>query len=180
METDPSRWLEMPFYDKYTGRSYLVGVGRDTPGNRVQVKSYRDIIDEYRVHPEPKSLDHTGRPCSRSSIGLLVRRPVQVASLTYIGKESNALEQVELGLIHSLDEVRLSYPEPGASWWEIVVLPELRKVPLKTLVAATGLGERQVRYILAGKRRPGPEAAEMLLEQLPDPPDGSRHGPVPT
>ncbi len=54
--------------------------------------------------------------------------------------------------------------------------PELRKVPLKTLAAATGLCERQVRYILGGKRRPGPEAAEMLLEQLPDPPDALRHG----
>ena len=89
------------------------------------------------------------------------------------------LEHVELGLIHSLDEVRLSYPEPGASAWELVVLPELRKLPLKTLVAATGLGERMVRYILDGTRRPGPEAAEMLLEQLPDPPDALRNGLAP-
>ena len=68
-------------------------------------------------------------------------------------------------------------PNRGASWWDVVVLPELRQVPLKTLVAATGLGKRQVRYILDGKRRPGPEAAEMLLEQLPDlPPEALRHG----
>ena len=33
-----------------------------------------------------------------------------------------------------------------------------------------------MRYILGGKRRPGPEAAEMLLEQLPDLPDALRHG----
>ncbi len=70
----------------------------------------------------------------------------------------------------------MSYPEPGASAWELVVLPKLRQLPLKTLVAATGLGERMVRYILDGARRPGPEAAEMLLEQLPDLPDALRHG----
>ena len=128
------------------------------------------------MHPEPKSLDHIGHPCGRGSLGLLGRRPVQLGSLIYIGKESNALEQVELGLIHSLDEVRRSYPEPGASWWEVVVLPELRKVPLKTLVAATGLSERSMRYILDGERRPGPEAAEMLLEQLPDLPKALRDG----
>ncbi len=57
-----------------------------------------------------------------------------------------------------------------------MVLPKLRQLPLKTLVAATGLGERMVRYILDGTRKPGPEAAEMLLEQLQDPPDALRDG----
>jgi hypothetical protein len=40
-EKDPSRWLEMPWFDKYSGRSYRIGVGRATPGDRYQVKSYR-------------------------------------------------------------------------------------------------------------------------------------------
>jgi hypothetical protein len=57
----------------------------------VQVKSIRDVILEYRVHPEPKSLGPDGRPCGRATIGLLQRRPVRVGAIVYIGKESNAL-----------------------------------------------------------------------------------------
>ena len=155
-EKDPTAWLEMVWYDKYSGEVYRIGIGRDTPGDRVQVKSYRDIILEYRVHPEPKSLDSSGVPCHPGSRGLLSRRPVQVGSITFIGKESNAFEQVAQGLVHSRAEVQPTYHPPQLAAWDLVFLPAIRLITLERLVAATGLGSRAIRYLWKGQRRPSP------------------------
>jgi hypothetical protein len=161
-EKDPARWLEMTWYDKYSGRSYRIGVGRDTPGDRVQVKSYRDVILEYRVHPEPKSLDADGKPCDQASRGLLTRRPVQLGSLVYIGKESNALEQVGQGLVHSRQDVQPTYQQPQLAAWDLIYLPAIRRIPVKRLETVTGLGTRVIRYYWKGQRRPSPRAEAIL------------------
>src|SRR5439155_10561229 len=108
-EKDPARWIEMSWYDKYSGRPYTIGVGRDLRPDRVQVKSYRDVLDEYRVHPEPKSLGPDGRPCDRATVGLLSRRPVRAGTASYIGKESHRHEDVEQGLVHRVADVRTTY-----------------------------------------------------------------------
>jgi hypothetical protein len=153
-ERDPTKWLTMPWFDKYSGRQYAIGVGRDTPGHVVQVKSYRDVILEYRIHPEPKSLDAEGKPCDQASVGLLARRPVQLGSLVYVGKESNQFEQVSLGLLHSRKEVQPAYHPPQLTAWDLIYLPAIRRVPLKQLVARTGLGSRAIRLIWKRQRRP--------------------------
>jgi hypothetical protein len=162
-ENDPARWLGMTWYDKYSGQAYRIGVGRETPGNIVQVKSYRDVILEYRVHPEPKSLDAKGKPCNQASVGLLSRRPVQLGSLVYIGKESNAVEQVEQELVHSRKEVQATYQPPHLAAWDLIYLPAIRRIPLKRLLAVTGLGSRAIRYIWRGQRRPSP-AVQVILQ----------------
>jgi hypothetical protein len=171
-EKDPAKWLAMPWFDKYSGRQYAIGVGRETPGDVVQVKSYRDVILEYRVHPEPKSLDAEGKPCDQSSRGLLSRRPVQLGSLVYVGKESNQFEQVSQGLLHSRKEVQPAYQPPQLTTWDLIYLPVIRRVPLKRL---TGLGSRVIRYFWKGQRRPSPgmeavlraEAVRWAQEALP-------------
>ncbi|MBK6781761.1 MAG: hypothetical protein IPG75_19810 [Gemmatimonadetes bacterium] len=161
-EKDPNRWLAMPWYDKYSGKAYRIGVGRETPGDVVQVKSYRDIIEEYRVHPEPKSLDAEGKPCDQASRGLLRRRPVELGELVYVGKESNAFEQVGQGLIHSRRDVQPTYPPPQPGLWEVIFLPALRRVPLKRLKALTGVGSRLIRYWWKGQRQPTPDVEKQL------------------
>jgi hypothetical protein len=164
-EKDPSKWASMLWFDKYSGRAYRIGIGRDTPGDVVQVKSYRDVILEYRVHPEPKSLDGEGKPCDQASRGLLSRRPVQLGSLVYMGKESNALEQVAQGLVHSRAEVQPVYQPPQLTLWDLIYRPAVCKVPLKRLVALTGLTEREIRYYWTGKRRPPPAVEAQLWEE---------------
>jgi len=164
-EKDPTKWLSMVWFDKYSGQAYRIGIGRDTPGDVVQVKSYRDVILEYRVHPEPKSLDGEGKPCDQASRGLLFRRPVQLGSLVYIGKESNALEQVAQGLVHSRTEVQPLYQPPQLTLWDLIYRPAVCKVPLKRLVALTGLTEREIRYYWKGERRPPSEVEALLWEE---------------
>ncbi len=164
-ERDPTRWLDMEYTDRYSGAVYRIGVGRGTPGNRVQVKSIRDVIMEYRVHPEPKSVGSDGKPCGRATIGLLQRRPVHLGGVVYIGKESNALEQVEQGLVHDIAEVQPRLPAPGATEWDLVILPILKRIPLSRLVAVSQMSERHIRLLRQVKRRPSPELEVQLRRE---------------
>jgi len=42
----------------------------------------------------------------------LQRRHVRIEQIKYIGKESNIIEEVEVGLIHSPQGVYAEYPDP--------------------------------------------------------------------
>jgi hypothetical protein len=66
----------------------------------IYVKTYRDVLKEYRAHAETKSLAPDGTLCVGASMGLLQRRPVTRLYGAYVGKESNRLEEVDAGLIH--------------------------------------------------------------------------------
>ncbi len=161
-ETDPDRWLDMTWYEKYSGQTYRIGVGRETPGDRVQVRSYRDVILEYRVHPEAKSLDANGELCAQATCGLLQRRPVELGELVYVGKESNALEQVQQGLIHATADVRTTYQVSDKTLWDLVFLPAIRRIPLQQLAKATGRGIRLIRFWRKGERQPSLEMLALL------------------
>ena len=164
-ELDPSKWLEMTWYEKYSGQAYQIGVGRDTPGNLVQVRSYADVILDYRVHPESKSLDASGSPCGVASRGLLQRRPVDLGELVYIGKESNALEQVQQGLVHATGDVRTTYQVGEKTQWDLIFLPAIRRISRQQLADLTGRGIRLIRYWRKGQRRPSP-AMQLFLQDV--------------
>lgn len=161
-ERDPSKWLQMSWLDKYSGETYKIGVGRNTPTNMAQVKSYRDVIEMYRVHPEPKSLDAEGKPCDRRSIGLLRRRPVELGALDYVGKESHAVEEVSVGLVHDRLEVQPRFESAGHTLWDLVFVPALRRMSIHHLSKVTGLGTRQIRHIQQRKRGTTPEQQHVL------------------
>ncbi len=55
----------------------------------VTVKTYRDILREYATHPESKSADPTGGPCTRRTTGLLERRHVTVRTITHLSNPSD-------------------------------------------------------------------------------------------
>ena len=65
---------------------------------------------------------------------MLQRRYVRIDSITPIGKESNNLEGVEAGVIHSEQEVYTEYPDPRRDEWEMKVVPALWDVRLSRLV----------------------------------------------
>lgn len=74
-----------------------------------RVKTYGDVLREYEFHPESKCANSNGEVCTKQTIGLLQRRHVRIEKLTYIGKESNRLEDVESGLVHSQLSVYTEY-----------------------------------------------------------------------
>ena len=108
-ERDPGKWLSAGWMDRKTGRPLKVGTGPTLPPDTLRLKTFGDVLEEYRHHPEPKSLGPDGRPCDRQTVGLLSRRPLRIASLELIGKEANMIEDVEAGMVRRMEDVQLSY-----------------------------------------------------------------------
>ena len=134
-----------------------------------RVKSYRDVVEEYATHPEPKSAGPDGKPCGRSRRGLLRRRHVYAAyaaSIYNVGKESNFLEEVESGLLHDLDEVQEIYFDPRDDLWTKEILPILKRIPRAELARRAGVSERYIQLLRNGKRRPGNASAMRLIKLL--------------
>jgi hypothetical protein len=141
---------------QYTGNLYRVTTeGHHGTRTTARVKTYGEILREYEFHPESKCADAQGNPCGKQTIGLLQRRHVRIEKLKYIGKESNSLEEVESGLIHSEQSVYTEYPDPRRDEWQTKILPALRKIPLGTLME-TGLSRRMLIKARSGEVRPHP------------------------
>jgi hypothetical protein len=151
-EADPKRWDTLEWIDLYSGRTYpIVAAGHPSP-DAVRIKTYRDVLDLYGRHPEPKSIDHTGRPCSRASTGLLTRRPITASHICLIGKESNNLEHREAGLVGDLDLVLSTYDDPALDPWRTLVLPILAHFPTRRVAECAQIDRRTVQRILRGTR----------------------------
>jgi hypothetical protein len=153
---DPRQWRKLRWVDIYSGRRFAVTTSAGST-SAVRVKSYHDVIGEYRTHPEFKSLSPDRSAPSRESRGLLPRRTVRVGEVRCIGKESNRIEDVELGLVNKLDDVLTEYSDPTRERWERVVLPWLRSRPKDQVAKLTGISTRQIqRYkhgAMAGHRQ---------------------------
>jgi hypothetical protein len=76
--------------------------------DEVRVKTHRDVLNEFRTHPEPKSLGPDGRPCHRGTVGWLSRRPVTPTSITYTGPQRK-IEEAIVGLVTNPDELEQVY-----------------------------------------------------------------------
>ena len=103
-----------------------------------------------------------GKPCGKLTIGLLQRRHVRIEQIKYVGKESNSLEEVEAGLIHSPENVYTVYPDPRRDEWQTKILPALRKMPLSFLVKMSGLSRSTLIEVRAGRSRPHRKNQERL------------------
>lgn len=112
-EKDARKWLRLTWRDIHSGKRFEVGTGPLTPYWAVRVKSFRDVLETYATHPEPKSAAQDGTECGRATTGVLAPRGIHATSVVYVGKESNRMEDVDNGLIHSWDIVQHMYQK---SW----------------------------------------------------------------
>jgi hypothetical protein len=162
--TNPSDWLKRPWTDLYSHLRYRIGTGPTADARTVHVKTFGDVISEYATHPESKSGDVNGAPCTRSSTGLLTRRHVRVARVVYVGKEANRLEEeVDAGLIHSIDEVQAIYHDPDDDTWARDVRPLLKALRRADLARLAGITPRAIQLLRNGRRRPSPETETVLV-----------------
>jgi hypothetical protein len=129
------------------------------------VKTYGEVLREYEIHPESKCADATGRPCTKQTVGLLQRRHVRIEQIKYVGKESNSLEEVEAGLVHSAENVYTIYTDPRRDEWQTRILPALRRL-LPSILEESGLSPRMLRDTLAGRSRPYRRNRELLAVLL--------------
>jgi hypothetical protein len=166
-EKDPRQWLTKSWIDQYSGKEYrITTVGHHGDRQTARVKTYGDVLIEYEYHPESKCADANGDTCSKQTIGLLQRRHVRIEQIKYIGKESNSLEEVESGLIHSEQSVYTEYPDPRRDEWQTRILPALRKVPLARLVELSGLSRSTLIEIRAGRSRPHRKNKSLIVTIL--------------
>lgn len=164
---DPSKWPAMEWIDQYSGNHYRITTdGFHAQGDVARVKAYNDVLLEYEHHPESKCADENGNPCSKQTVGILSRRHVQIGRIRYIGKESNSLEDVEAGMVHSPENAYTEYPDSSRDEWEVEILPKLRELPLIQLVKETELSRRTLIDLRAGKSRPHPKNLEKIVEAI--------------
>lgn len=145
------RWI-----DQYTGKLYRITTN-GSHGSRLsaRVKTYGETVSEYAFHPEAKCADVDGNEGDKQTVGLLQRRHVAIDHIRYIGKESNRLEDVEAGLVHSELAAYTEYPDPRHDQWETQVLPLLKTVPASVVANMTSRSaERLCTRGMAGDRIP--------------------------
>lgn len=149
--------------DQYTGKSYgITTSGFHGDQHTARVKTYGDVIREYEFHAESKCDDVRGGPCMKQTVGLLQPRNIEIQEIRAIGKESNSLEEVESGLIHSPQNVYTEYPDPQRDEWQTKIIPALRNIPLQRLEKLSGMSRRALIYARVGRIRPHKKRQEIL------------------
>lgn len=166
-ESDSRRWLKMEWIDQYSGNKYRITTNGYF-GDRwnARVKTYGGVLTEYEFHPETKNADADGNPSGKQTIGLLQRRHVRIDQIKYIGKESNLIEDVESGLVHSETDIYTDYVDPRRDKWQTKILPVLKAIPLNQLVELSGMSPSALKDLRAGRSRPHGKNRDTLIEVI--------------
>jgi hypothetical protein len=164
-DSDPRKWLDKEWIDQHSKKRFRITThGYCGSRQTARVKTYGDVVTEYEFHPEAKCADALGNPCERQTIGLLQRRHIKIDLIKCIGKESNSLENVESGFVHSERNVYTEYVDPKRDEWTTKILPALKKARLKLLVKACRgqLSRRAIIELRAGRSRPHRKTHKLL------------------
>lgn len=168
-DSDPRTWLKKEWIDQRSKKRFLITTQGHYGSRQIaRVKTYGDVVTEYEFHPESKCADAFGERCQKQTTGLLQRRHVKIDLIKCIGKESNSLENVEEGMVHSDQSVYTEYADPNRSEWITKIQPALKKLPLHALVKACGerLSRRELIELKAGRSRPHRKTRELLVNIL--------------
>jgi hypothetical protein len=112
-----------------------------------------------------------GRLCCRCTRGLDVRNLLRgreekcfylTSPFIEPGKESNSLEEVEAGTIHSVQSVYTEYPDPRRDEWQTKIVPALKKLPVAAIIHLSGKSRSMLVRALAGRSRPRRKNQQLL------------------
>ena len=166
-EVNPAKWTQMKWIDQYSGRTFRISTSEHYSSRlTANVMTFGDVISEYEFHAEPKCADSQGNVCEKDTCGLLYRRHVLIDRIRFIGKESNELEEVDAGLIHSAADAYTEYVDPRRDEWETKIKPALKQIPLSRLCVETGFSRRTLINWRTGKSRPHPRNLLRLAKLL--------------
>jgi len=168
-DSDPRKWREKEWIDQHSKKRFRVTTQGCCGSKRTaRLKTYGEVVEEYEFHPEAKCADAGGSACDRRTTGLLQRRHIKIDQIKCIGKESNSLESVEEGMIHSQQNVYTEYVDPRRSDWITKIRPALKKGKLTVLVKECGkrLSRRELIELRAGRSRPHRKNQELLVAIL--------------
>jgi hypothetical protein len=164
-EINPRKWLKLNWINQYSnGNTFrITTAGHHGTRWSARVKTYGEVLEDYEYHPESKCADKEGNPCGKQTIGLLSRRSIQVGRIRFIGKESNSLEDVEGGLVHSEQNVYTEYPDASRDEWETTIRPALKIPRIDPLEKMSGMSRRAIIDLRAGRSRPHRRNRERLI-----------------
>jgi hypothetical protein len=165
-EGNPAKWTKLKWIDQYSGNIFAISTSEYSSRMTANVKTFGDVISEYEFHAEPKCADWKGNICGKQARGLLQRRHVRIDRIRYIGKESNELEEIDAGLIHSEADAYIEYVDPRRDEWETKIRPALKGISLSKLCKETGFSRRTVINWRTGKSRPHPNNQQILIDHL--------------
>lgn len=165
----PDEWLRLDWRNPYNASepSFRLSVSPDLgsaePNGDIPVRTYRDVLRDYAVHPEGKTLGPGGHVCSRGTIGQLRRRPTGIAIVAHIGKEAHRLDDARAGLISDHHEVT-STVVSGDEQLLKLALAVLKDHPTAVLATSCGVSTRRLHDIRTGKSAPRPQLRRRLLD----------------
>ena len=158
---NPSEWKRIFWTDLHSNDRYRIrSKGHSNPAS-IRVRTFRDVLDSFRDHPEAKSADREGNPSDEKTIGLLRRLPVELFCIFHIGKETNLIEQQEEG-------VALADPQAiylGGGEWD-AIRARIADVPIAQLANLSGVSQRMLRYLLKRDRQPSADTIEAIAAAL--------------
>ena len=151
---DTASWYDRAYINIHGGKIYRLG----RPGKRLpseaEPMTLLDVISQYRWHPEAKSLAPDGTPCTARTHGLLLRAPITVGSLGYIGKETD--RRWEQGEDISILNAKPMQYRPNETEQTMIADEELRSrganVPVRTWARAARVSKNSVKAALRGDR----------------------------
>lgn len=113
----PLEAVDAVWHNKYDpdGGGYRVTTDFALFDDRVRVVTYRDVLNDYVVHPERKFSAPDGGVSGAHTVGRLRRQHLTVAGVDYIGKESNRVDESQLGLI-GLEDAQLRVTSSDQRW----------------------------------------------------------------
>lgn len=114
------------------------------------VKDYGWIIREYRNHPETKFTGADGERCGILTRGLLSRMHVSPTRRVMVGKETNRIESIEVGLDHA-HHVTTAYDNDDHGYLIRAVLPLLAHLSGREMQKLAGCDRRTVDRIRQGQ-----------------------------
>lgn len=173
---DATEWGDMDFidirnpssldYKISTDLTDLLDASRSYPV--IGVKSYRDVVTNYSIHPEEKFTDSKGNVCGRMTRGVLHRHHLHIGAILHQGKETNDLEKNrEVGVIPLGDVPNTEYWTNEEGFHEIVVpvLKSFKQTNLLAMVSAKGLSITQANLsrALNGKSRTHSQMMSALI-----------------
>lgn len=164
----PEEFQRLSWVNRANGARIEVTTRPEGEPGKVRLKTYREVMIEYRLHPDVKSGDPHGGQGHRGSRGLLPRLHVEVGEVVHIGKESNHLDEETEGELLERDQAYVEYRDQRQEWH--VLLPQLRRMRAalgpKRLQESAGLSERALRDALNLGRLPRRRARAALLGLL--------------
>jgi hypothetical protein len=156
---DAAQWLTQDYVDIHSRELFRISTTA-FDASTARVRTYRQIVDAYLTHPDPKRLGPDGAICTRATRGILHPRHINAFHIAYTGKESNRLAQVGLenvGADHRPLE-REGPEDPFTRW----VVPVLRDIGTTALARESGISRNALTDTVHHAATPHPRSKARL------------------